>query len=72
MIDFNMQNVGKRIKQLRIENGLSQKELAERVGVAQNTLAQYEKGTSRTSLDVLVRLAVELETTTDFILGLAD
>lgn len=72
MIDFNMQNVGKRIKQLRIENGLSQKELAERVGVAQNTLAQYEKGTSRTSLDVLVRLAVELETTTDFILGLVD
>ncbi len=65
-----MKNAGERIKKLRIGCGLSQKELAERVGVAQNTLAQYEKGTSRTSLEVLVNLAVELDTTTDYILGL--
>ncbi|MDE6356162.1 MAG: helix-turn-helix domain-containing protein [Clostridia bacterium] len=67
-----MQNVGERIKKLRIESGLSQRELAESVGVAQNTLAQYEKGTSKTSIDVLAKLAVVLETTTDYILGLED
>lgn len=72
MKDFNMQKVGERIKMLRTELGLSQKDLAVKVGVAQNTIAQYEKGTSKLSIEVLFYLALALETTSDDILGLRD
>lgn len=72
MIDFDMIKTGQRIKELRNEFGMSQKDLAEKIGVAQNTIAQYEKGTAKTSLDVLVNLAVVLKTTTDYLLGLED
>ena len=72
MLDFNMEKTGLRIKELRTVFGLSQKALAEKIGVAQNTLTQYEKGTSKISLDVLVKLAQILETSTDYLLGLED
>ncbi len=70
MINFDMVKTGRRIRELRVERGLSQKELAEQIGVAQNTVAQYEKGTAKTSLEVIVNLAVILNTTTDYLLGL--
>lgn len=72
MIDFDMAKTGQRIKELRNESGLSQKDLADKIGVAQNTVAQYEKGTAKTSLEVLVNLAVVLKTTADYLLGLED
>ena len=72
MIEINTKELGKRIKELRTDLGLSQKELAEKVGVAVNTISQYESGISKTSSDVLAKLAVELETTTDYLLGLCD
>ncbi len=67
-----MQEIGERIKKQRTELGLSQKELADKVGIAQNTVAQYEKGTSKISIEVLFYLALALETTSDEILGLSD
>lgn len=70
MIDFDMAKAGQRIKELRIENGFSQKKLAEMIGVAQNTIAQYERGSAKTSIEVIVNLAVVLKTTTDYLLGL--
>ena len=72
MVDFNSVKMGKRIKELRTEGELSQKDLAERVGVAQNTIAQYEKGTAKPSLEVLVKLAATFNTTTDDVLGIID
>ena len=35
---------GKKIKELRIENGLKQKDLAQAVHIAANTLSQFEAG----------------------------
>lgn len=70
MIEIDMKQIGERIKELRIERELSQKQLADKIGVATNTVSQYESGKSKTSIDVLANLAVELETTTDYILGL--
>jgi Predicted transcriptional regulators len=72
MVDFDMLKTGQRIKELRAEQGLSQSKLAESIGVAQNTIAQYEKGIAKTSIEVIVRLAVALKTTTDYLLGLED
>ena len=70
MIEIDIIALGERIKELRTERGLSQKQLADKIGVATNTVSQYESGKSKTSIDVLANLAVELDTTTDFLLGL--
>ncbi len=70
MIEIDMRRLGEKIKELRIERGLSQKQLADKIGVATNTVSQYESGKSKTSIDILANLAIELDTTTDFLLGL--
>ena len=70
MIEIDMKKLGEKIKELRTERGLSQKQLADKIGVATNTVSQYESGKSKTSIDILANLAVELDTTTDFLLGL--
>ncbi len=70
MIEIDMRKLGEKIKELRTERGLSQKQLADKIGVATNTVSQYESGKSKTSIDILANLAIELDTTTDFLLGL--
>ncbi len=70
MIEVDIKALGERIRELRTECGLSQKQLAAKIGVATNTVSQYESGKSKTSIDVLANLAVALDTTTDFLLGL--
>ena len=72
MIDFNMKRVGLRIKELRQESGMLQFQLAEKIGAAQNTIVQYEKGISRMSVEILFKLAIALKTTSDYLLGLTD
>ncbi len=72
MIDFDIIKMGERIREARIECGLSQRVLAEKIGMAQNTIAQYEAGTAKPRLDVLFKLAQALNATTDYLLGLED
>ena len=61
--------IGKRVKELRIEKGLSQQELGSAIGVTKVSICGYEKGTRLPNLEKLVKLADALETTTDFLLG---
>lgn len=49
--------LGERIRQARIEVGLSQEDLAEKVGSSQDALSNYERGTRKISLDGLVAIA---------------
>lgn len=61
-----------RIKELRIEAQLTQKELAQLLNVSQNTYSQYENGKRQISLDILIQLAVYYEVSTDYILNITD
>ena len=61
--------IGKRVKELRIEKGLSQQELGTAIGVTKVSICGYENGTRLPNLEKLVKLADALETTTDFLLG---
>lgn len=55
----------KKIKCLREQKSLTQQELADIIGVAQPTVAQYEMGTKLPSIVVGVRLAKALGTTSE-------
>lgn len=61
--------IGGRVRKKRTELGLNQKTLAERVGISPSAINQYEKGDKVPSTETLVKLAQELEITTDYLLG---
>ncbi len=56
-------SIGKRIKEARINAGLTQKELAEKAGTATGTIQQYELGKRQPRLVQLEKIAYALETT---------
>ena len=57
-----------RLARLRKERGWTQVELAERVGITQTLLSDYERGRLRLNADMLVRFANALDVTTDELL----
>ncbi len=71
-MDFDLDLFRKRLKEKRKEVGLYQKQLADKIGVAQSVIARYEKGLARPGIDTLMHLAQVLDTTTDYLLGLKD
>ena len=54
---------------LRKERGLSQKQVAQDLGISQALLSHYEKGIRECGLDFLVRAADYFEVSTDYLLG---
>ena len=60
--------LGPRIAALRREAGLSQAELAARLGVSPSAMGMYEQGRREPAAELLVALARELKVTTDFLL----
>lgn len=61
--------IGKRVRELRMEKGLSQQELGIIIGVTKVSVCGYENGTRLPNLEKLIKLAEALETTTDYLLG---
>ena len=57
------------IKQARKQNGYSQKELAELVGVHVTNISRYERGENRPTAEVLSRLADVLGVSLDFLMS---
>ena len=63
---------GQRIRNLRESAFISQKDLAERIGIASSQLSRIEKGETRTiSSDILIALAEEFQVSSDYLLGLS-
>ncbi|MFC1638978.1 helix-turn-helix transcriptional regulator [Patescibacteria group bacterium] len=54
-----MAGIDNRIRELRTERGLTQEDLADRVGVTRQTVIAIEKGGYVPSLDLAFRLAAE-------------
>ena len=59
-----------RIKELRIDNDKTQKEIAEYLNIAQRTYSGYENGSRNIPVQVIVALAKYYNTTTDYLLNL--
>ena len=64
--------IGSKIKELRTEYGLKQKELAAKIHIAANTLSQFETCRANPSYDILIALADFFEVSVDYLLGRAD
>ena len=60
------------IRNLRIDNGYTQKQIGEYLGISQNTYSQYEIGVLNYPIDVLIRLASFYGVSVDYLLGLTD
>ncbi len=61
-----------RLRILREENGLSQRELARRCGMAVSIVSKYENGESDPSSTYLKLMAEQLGVSTDYLLGVSD
>ena len=61
-----------RIRDLRNDRGLTQKDVANVLHVSQNTYSQYEIGVSRYPLDAIIKLAEYYGVSIDYLVGLTD
>ena len=61
-----------RLKQLRKQANLQQKELGEQIGLSANAISMMETGNRETSFEKLVMLAEFFHVSTDYLLGVTD
>ena len=65
-------SIGKKIRELRLEHNLLQRELAKEIHIAPNTLSQFETGQANPSYEVLSLIADFFQCSTDYLLGRED
>lgn len=63
---------GLRLKELRKQKRLSQKEAGSRIGVSRSAINGYEANTQMPAIMNLRKLALLYDSTTDYILGITD
>lgn len=62
----------KRIKELRVESGITQKQLAEKLNTTNSAVCDWEKGRTQPDLQMLTKIAGLFSVSTDYLLGLSD
>lgn len=63
-------NVNERVKELRTDNDMSQKDLAKRIGVSESTLSRIESGEHSITIEQLLEFADIFNVAPQFLLGL--
>lgn len=61
---------GNKLKELRLQAGLTQKQLADLIGVTKSVISFYERQERTPSPDVLKKLASVFHVSTDFLLDI--
>lgn len=64
MVEF-----GQRLKKLRKQRGMTQKQLADLIGVQNSIISFYEVGDRFPSPEIIIKLAAIFHTSTDYLLG---
>ena len=67
-----MEGLGEKIKYLRLEKGLTQPELAEKVGVSPGMISIWENNINEPKASYIKSLSLALEVTSDYLLGIVD
>ena len=63
---------GKRLKEVRKANGLSQSHLATLINVSEGTISNWERGTSYPSLESLVSICTTCNVSANYLLGIEE
>ena len=69
---FDMDNYYPRLKDLREDHDLSQRQVADYLKMKQPQYSRYERGTRDIPTDILIRLSRLYNVSTDYILGLTN
>lgn len=64
-----MSTIGERIKGLRLSKKVTQKEIADAIGVSSVSVQRFEYGSVRPSLDTLIALANYFDVSLDYLCG---
>ena len=65
-------NMGEKLRSLRTEKKLTQKQVADRIGLAISAVSSYESGSRYPSYEALIKLAHIFHVSTDYLLGMTD
>lgn len=68
----SMHKFSKRLKELRIENGYTQKDVADKLGVNSVIYLRYEKAQRQPSFELLATIALIYDVSVDYLLGLVE
>nr|DAX72633.1 MAG TPA: repressor protein [Caudoviricetes sp.] len=63
-------NFNENLKEARLKSGISQKDLAESIGVAKSTYSLYESGKREPNVDTIKKIASSLNVSADTLLGI--
>jgi len=64
--------LNEKIKTLRIARGINQVEMAESLGVSKQCISNWENDNIQPSVEMLIKIAVYFNVTTDYLLGMSD
>ena len=62
--------VGRRLKEIRMSSGLTQREVSERIGIVLQQYQTYESGRYQMDYDKIVRVCKILNVSADYLLGI--
>ena len=63
-------NFNENLKEARLKSGISQKDLAENIGVAKSTYSLYESGKREPNVDTIKKIASSLNVSADTLLSI--
>ncbi len=67
-----MQKIGNRIKSLRIQSNMTQKDLAQKIGLTPKMISFYERSERIPPMDIIIKFVDIFNVSSDYLLGLTN
>ncbi|MBO5166672.1 MAG: helix-turn-helix transcriptional regulator [Lachnospiraceae bacterium] len=63
---------GEKLRALRLKQGMTQQQLADRIDLVKASISAYEQSAKYPSLEVLIKICEVFDVSADYMLGLSD
>ena len=70
--NLDMNKFAERLREARLEMGMSRRDLAARCGTLERNLSYWELGQRECDFDMLIKLATVLDVSVDYLIGKTD